>query len=178
VDTLWSNLRLKLRRARFTGLLETDGFAADPAQVHVFGDPDYYQPPRTCQGEVFNKHLFRLVGHMNTDELAVAHILDALPEVDTWVRNLDNDRTAAFWLPYPEDLAFFPDFIAQLKNGKVMVLEVKGEHLENAQSADKHKVLDLWGRTTGGIAKWVSAPDQTQGAGLNLLANELARDLA
>ena len=75
MDDLWSNLRLKLRRARFTGLIETDNFAADPAQAHVFGNPDYYQPPRTCQGQVFKKLLFRLVGHMNTDELAVARIL-------------------------------------------------------------------------------------------------------
>jgi type III restriction enzyme len=178
VDVLWSDLRLKLRRARFTGLLETDGFAADPAQAHVFGNPDYYLPPRTCQGQTFKKHLFRQVGHMNNDELAVARILDALPEVDTWVRNLDKDRNAAFWLPYPEDQAFFPDFIAQLQNGKVLVLEVKGEFLENAQSEDKRKVLELWGRTTGGLAKWVSAPGQTQGTGLNQLATELAKDLA
>jgi type III restriction enzyme len=115
---------------------------------------------------------------MNNDELAVARILDALPEVDTWVRNLDKDRNAAFWLPYPEDQAFFPDFIAQLQNGKVLVLEVKGEFLENAQSEDKRKVLELWGRTTGGLAKWVSAPGQTQGTGLNQLATELAKDLA
>lgn len=178
VDNLWSDLRLNLRRARFAGLIETDSFATDPAQAHVFGDPDYYQPPRTCQGQVFKKHLFRVVGHMNNDELAVARILDALPEVDTWVRNLDKDRNAAFWLPYPEDQAFFPDFVAQLTNGKVLVLEVKGEFLENAQSQDKRKVLELWGRATGGIAKWVSAPDQTRGTGLNLLANELIQDLA
>jgi type III restriction enzyme len=178
VEGLWSDFRLKLRRAKFSGLIETDGFAADPAKAHVFGNPDYYQPPRTCQGQVFKKHLFRMVGHMNSGELAVARILDALPEVDTWVRNLDRDRNAAFWLPYPEDQAFFPDFIAHLKNGKVLVLEVKGEFLENTESQDKRKVLELWGSTTGGLAKWVSAPDQTQGSGLNALASELARDLA
>lgn len=37
------------------------------------------------------------------------------------------------------------------------MLEVKGEFLENAQSDDKRKVLELWGRTTGGVAIWVSA---------------------
>ncbi|HNX95638.1 MAG TPA: DEAD/DEAH box helicase family protein [Holophaga sp.] len=178
VSALWDELRLKLRRAKFAGLMEVHEFSASPAQAHVFGNADYYQPLRTCEGQAFKKHLFRLIGHMNNDELAVARILDALPEVDTWVRNLDRDRNAAFWLPYPEDQAFFPDFIAQLKNGKVLVLEVKGEFLENAQSDDKRKVLELWGRTTGGVSKWISAPDQTRGPGLDLLASELSRDLA
>ena len=178
IDRLWDDLRLNLRRAKFTGLLETHDFAANPAQACVFGNPDYYLPNKTCLEYKFDKHLFRTVGHLNTDELAVAKILDQMPQVDVWVRNLDQDRNAGFWLPYPEDSAFFPDFVAQLQNGKILVLEVKGEHLENIQAADKRKVLELWGRATGGVTKWVSAPDDTRGPGLNLLANELTRDLA
>lgn len=68
---------------------------------------------RGCQCQVFKK----VVGHMNNDALAVARILDALSEVDTWVRKPDRDRDAAFWLPHLEDQAFSPDSIAQLKNG-------------------------------------------------------------
>lgn len=178
IDAMWADLRLDLRRTKFNSLLETAEFAIEPAQACVFGNPDYYVPPRACVGQVFQKHLFRIVGHMNSDELAVARIIDAMDSVDTWVRNLDQDRSVGFWLPYPEDRAFFPDFVVQLRNGKVMVLEVKGEHLENAQAQDKRKVLELWGRVTDGVALWVSAPDQTRGPGLNLLANELARVLA
>jgi hypothetical protein len=51
---------------------------------------------------------------------------DGLPDVEFWVRNLERQPIYSFWLQTSND-RFYPDFIAKLKNGKILVVEYKGE---------------------------------------------------
>jgi len=109
-----------------------------------------YPAQRMYQGPIrFNKHYYQNPGDMNDEEAACAAIIDSLPEVEYWVRNLERDRFS-FWLPTPTD-KFYPDFVAQLTNGQWLVVEYKGQHLwSNDDSKEKRVVGDLWATRSKG----------------------------
>lgn len=54
-------------------------------------------------------------------------MLDSLNEVTYWVHNVAR-HPAAFWLPTATD-KFYPDFVALLKDGRLLVVEYKGAFL-------------------------------------------------
>ncbi len=69
--------------------------------------------------------------------------LDEHPQVEFWVRNLAQKPTS-FRLLTPEDW-YYPDFVAKLTDGRILVLEYKGKHLYTAQDAiDKRAVGAVW----------------------------------
>jgi len=80
--------------------------------------------------------------------------LDGHARVVTWVRNLERDP-GAFRLarrPSSQGRWFYPDFVARLDDGRTLVVEYKGEHLQDTQDThDKQAAGDLWARITGGI---------------------------
>lgn len=48
-----------------------------------------------------------------------------MKEVKYWVRNLAVQPRTSFWLPTSTD-RFYPDFVAELVDGRVLVMEYKG----------------------------------------------------
>lgn len=54
--------------------------------------------------------------------------LDEHPKVKRWVRNLDSDPVAGFWLPTSSG-RFYPDFVCELGDGRVLMVEYKGHHI-------------------------------------------------
>jgi type III restriction enzyme len=80
---------------------------------------------------------------MNGEEFEFAKWLDVLPEVECWVRNIDRNPQYSFWLQTSSD-KFYPDFIAKLTNGKYLVLEYKGEQLDNKDTEEKTKLGKMW----------------------------------
>ena len=56
---------------------------------------------------------------------ACAIEIDSLEEVKYWVRNLERQPETSFWLPTSTD-RFYPDFVAELKDGRLLVVECKG----------------------------------------------------
>jgi type III restriction enzyme len=55
----------------------------------------------------------------------------------------------AFWLPTATDY-FYPDFVAELTNGKLLVVEYKGDaYATNDDSREKRLVGERWAQTTG-----------------------------
>lgn len=63
----------------------------------------------------------------NGEEFQCAQMLDSLNEVTYWVHNVAR-HPAAFWLPTATD-KFYPDFVALLKDGRLLVVEYKGAFL-------------------------------------------------
>ena len=63
-------------------------------------------------------------GAEDGEEIQCAQTLDGLPQVKFWVRNVARHR-ASFWLPTATD-RFYPDFVAQLEDGRLLVVEYKG----------------------------------------------------
>jgi type III restriction enzyme len=94
----------------------------------------------------FKKHFFGSVGELGSkgEEFECAQLLDTLPQVKYWIRNLSKRAQTSFWLPTSTD-RFYPDFVALLHDGRVFVLEYKGEHLMTADEAkEKTNIGQLW----------------------------------
>ena len=94
----------------------------------------------------FKKHFFGSVGELAStgEEFECAKLLDTLPAVTFWIRNLSTRPQTSFWLLTSTD-RFYPDFVALLEGGRIFVLEYKGEHLITADEAkEKINIGQLW----------------------------------
>jgi type III restriction enzyme len=69
--------------------------------------------------------------------------------VKFWVRNLARKSTS-FRLQTSKDW-FYPDFICQLTDGRVLAVEYKGQHLYDGNDAgEKRAVGAVWAARSGG----------------------------
>jgi len=118
------------------------------------------------------KHLFSQVGDLRHggEEWMAAVQIDDHPAVHRWVRNVD--RTAwSYSLPTSTDL-FYPDFVAELVEGRKLIIEYKGaDRTDNADSREKKnigarlqevsdgKVVFLWAELDrgGSVARQIDA---------------------
>jgi len=72
---------------------------------------------------------------MNGPEVGCAVVLDFSDKVLHWVRNISGNERDSFWLHTATD-KFYPDFVALLKDGRVLVVEYKGQ-LEVKEDSDE-----------------------------------------
>jgi type III restriction enzyme len=112
-----------------------------------------YAPSSQYSGaHLYRKHAFEKVGDMNPEEAECAKHIDDCPVVGRWVRNLDRESAHGFSLPLSPG-HFFPDFLAELTDGRVAVIEYKGAHLADSRGELHKKSLgDLWARQSNGKA--------------------------
>ena len=111
----------------------------------------------------FNKHYYPLPGELkpelDAEETACAIELDSLPQVRRWVRNLERQPDAAFWLPTSSD-RFYPDFVAELTDGRLFVVEYKGsDRISNDDSREKDTIGKVWAAASGGRCIFLMATD-------------------
>lgn len=114
-------------------------------------------------GFIFKKHYFgpkpgelkeKRADGKQTEEFQCAQFLDDLPEVKFWVRNLSR-RTTSFRLQTSTDW-FYPDFVCQLQDGRVLVVEYKGGHLSGSGDAGEKRAVGLvWESRSGGRCLFV-----------------------
>lgn len=107
-------------------------------------------------GYQFQKHFFPVVGELKSEgeEFDCAVFLDQFDEVNWWVRNVTNPRTA-FWLQTSTD-RFYPDFVAMLKDGRRLVVEYKGDdRWSNDDSKEKLAIGELWANASDGHCLFV-----------------------
>lgn len=123
--------------------------AATPLEVSpelCFQFPrDNYPANRFYQGAIkFQKHYYELPADMNDEEALCATVIDGLPEVRYWVRNLERRPDCAFWLQTSSD-RFYPDFVALLKDGIQLVVEYKRADMMTTDDTKEKKALgELW----------------------------------
>lgn len=90
-------------------------------------------------------------------------VLDALPEVALWVRDIAGHRLS-FRLPCPslEGDWFYPDFAGSLTDGRIFAAEYKGGHLE-LHDRHKRKISSAGEWATGGrgVFLWISDSAET-----------------
>ncbi|MEA0970610.1 putative restriction endonuclease subunit R [Candidatus Megaera venefica] len=91
----------------------------------------------------FNKHYYSRIAMMNQEEAECASVIDQNPDVKYWVRNLERNPEHAFWLPTPTD-RFYPDFVAKLHDGRIIIVEYKGGHLRNEDTEEKERIGKVW----------------------------------
>ena len=115
--------------------------------------PDGYAPRWTYAGSpyIFQKHFYAFVGELENkgEEYECAKALDITGKVKHWVRNLER---RGFSLPLAHN-NFYPDFIAELADGRILAVEHKGKiYASNDDSKEKCNIGDLWEEASGGNA--------------------------
>jgi type III restriction enzyme len=115
--------------------------------------PTGYAPHWTYAGHPyqFQRHYYASVGELKSkgEEYECAKALDMNDSVKHWVRNLDR---RGFWLPLA-NRNFYPDFVAELTDGRTLVVEHKGEvYATNDDSKEKSNIGDLWEEKSDGKA--------------------------
>lgn len=127
----------------------------DWAHPHVF-EPGRYPAPvasRYAGRWRFAKHYFPVLADLKErgEEFQCAQLIDQHPQVRHWVRNLDT-APCGFGLPTSRG-RFYADFVAELVDGRVALLEYKGAHLQSdPYEMEKREVGELWARTSQGRA--------------------------
>jgi type III restriction enzyme len=92
--------------------------------------------------------------------------LDEHPAVKHWVRNIDSDPVAGFWLPTSLG-RFYPDFVCELNDGRLFVAEYKGEHLRNVpKEIEKGQVGQVWAERSDGQCLFAMLFKQERGLNL------------
>jgi type III restriction enzyme len=104
----------------------------------------------------FSKHYYgnEWISHMNEEEAECALNIDSNTNVEFWVRNLERKPNYAFWLQTSSD-KFYPDFIAKLKNGIIVVVEYKGGNLYGSPDSQEKALLgDIWANASNGTCRF------------------------
>ncbi len=151
-----ADLRDKASKAAFTQLVLDGGWTLETSPMHAFDfDPACYPVPanKRYRGKFrFAKHFYPVLSDLEdgSEEWRCALALDEHPKVKRWVRNLDSDPVAGFWLPTSTG-RFYPDFVCDLTDGRVLVAEYKGDHLRNIpKEIEKGQVGRVWSESSGG----------------------------
>lgn len=129
-----------------TGVPEKPGSA-----MHLF-DPNRYDGRKPYLGGFeFKNHYYNVIGDLKAqgEEFECAKVIDRLDAVKHWVRNVP-DPVNAYRLPTSTDY-FYPDFVAELKDGRLLVVEYKGKPYEtNDDSKEKANIGAKAEETSGG----------------------------
>ncbi len=97
----------------------------------------------------FLEHVPTFDGAEDGEEVQCAKALDSLKEVRFWLRNVAR-HPASFWLPTAAG-KFYPDFVAQLEDGRLLVAEYKGARdIKSDDTREKRTIGELWERRSDG----------------------------
>lgn len=116
--------------------------------LHHF-DPNRYDARNPNSGGFrFKKHYYAAIGDLKAqgEEFECAQAIDRLDAVKHWVRNVDRTY-GAYRLPTSTDY-FYPDFVAELNDGRQLVIEYKGRLDDD--SAEKKNIGLKAEETSGG----------------------------
>lgn len=154
------------------------GFTAAPVLADSFRHaftfrPNQYpaRPPFYSGRFRFKKHYYSVIHDLRekrndgtpAEEFVCARAIDGLSTVKHWVRNVERDDRFSFWLPTATDY-FYPDFVAELLDGRVLVLEYKGAHLlHDPDTREKDQIGRQWEASSGGKCLFLMAVADDKG---------------
>jgi type III restriction enzyme len=135
------------------------GFTAAPVLADSFRyaftfRPNQYpaRPPFYSGRFRFKKHYYPVIHDLRekradgtpAEEFVCARAIDGHNAVKHWVRNVEREERFSFWLPTATDY-FYPDFVAELTDGRVLAVEYKGAHLlHDPDTREKDQIGRQW----------------------------------
>lgn len=160
------------KQAQNTGyqscLFDTNNTACLSKEFLYEFKPDKYpsRPPYYSGSFKFSKHFFpqNLIEDLKAsgEEFECAQAIESLPQVKYWIRNLVRRDQASFWLPLAHG-RFFPDFVCELNDGRMMVVEYKGEaYATNDDSVEKRAIGEKWAQLSNGKCLFIMATKKDQ----------------
>ena len=129
--------------------------AVETSYVYDFCyEPGIYPANSYCRsGYKWHRHFYPPApGELEArgEEFECAQTLDLFPTAKRWVRNLERQPAASFWLPTATD-KFYPDFVAELEDGRLLVVEYKGGlTAQTTDTAEKRLVGEKWEEKSAG----------------------------
>lgn len=133
-------------------LFELDEVVVDPGVVFQFSPLAYPMSSPCPAPQEWPKHYYAVPGDLPfrrkdgtlAEEYRCALAIERNPDVEVWVRNLAHPTQFRF--PTATG-STYPDFIAKLKDGRIMVIEYKGDdRYDNPKNVAKRAVGELWAR--------------------------------
>ncbi|ABB30917.1 type III restriction protein res subunit [Geobacter metallireducens RCH3] len=139
--------------------------------------PTHYpaRPPYYSGRYRFRKHYYPVIHDLRekradgtpSEEFLCARAIDRHPAVKQWVRNVEREERFSFWLPTATDY-FYPDFVCELTDGRVLTVEYKGEpYKTNDDSREKVQIGYQWQESSSGRCLFLLAVmEDGQGRGV------------
>jgi type III restriction enzyme len=141
-------------------------------------DPNGYAPHWVYDGRhAFSRHYYPVIGELKSsgEEFACATVIDSMGSIEFWIRNLEK-RDNAFWLPLA-GRRFFPDFVCKLKDGRMLVVEYKGEvYKTNDDSLEKRQIGKVWADGSRGRCLFIMAVKDDDGRNVDKQLRDLIND--
>lgn len=166
-----SDLRSSRETDNYTALFaaQADQFSTSAEISMIFDEQSYAFNQPYAGNTRFNKHYTSLIGDLKAEgeEFDCAVHLDRLDAVKYWIRNVENKKNS-FWLQLPHG-KFYPDFVAMLNDGRILVVEYKGAHLYDAEEA-KRQIGEAWAEASGGHCLFCMPTDR----GFDLIQKTIA----
>jgi type III restriction enzyme len=137
---------------------ESPDLLAVSNEFAVMIEEQAYLPPRLLdRGHSFDRHAFSVVANMGGEELECAMRIDIHPNVARWIRNTEHVAHGGFSLPLSPG-NFFPDFIVELRDGRIVLVEYKGGRWAvHPDETHKKRIGELWEARSNGRCRfaWV-----------------------
>lgn len=150
-----AELRDRAAHAAFRQCVLDESWHIEASAAHRFEFGPAYPVPanKRYEGKFrFAKHYYPVLADLKDggEEWHCAIAVEHHPQVARWVRNLDSDPVAAFWLPTSFG-RFYPDFVCELKDGRLLVVEYKGAQIASMpKEIEKGEVGKLWAERSNG----------------------------
>ena len=116
----------------------------------------------------FSKHFYPVIHELKQktkdgrdgEEFRCAMAIDAHAKVKYWIRNIERQPKFSFWLHTSTDY-FYPDFVAELVDGRILVVEYKGEvYKTNDDSREKAQIGHQWETSSDGRCLFLFAVEK------------------
>lgn len=164
VETRIQQHRADERKSAFQGFLLADSVLTVSDERVLNFKTMGYEPSWLYEGSFkFKKHYFGpKPGELReltpageiAEEFKCAQFIDDLTEMMFWVRNLPR-RNSSFRLQTSTDW-FYPDFLCQLTDGRVLVVEYKGKQFyDGVDSEEKRAIGAVWASRSNGRCLFV-----------------------
>ena len=138
-------LETEYAREQFQKLLDTNNIIVKPS----FSFPEHLTLPKVSTS--ISKSLYEMEGSLNQFEKDVILNIASLENVFFWHRNLERGKGFAL-NGFEND--HYPDFIIYTRKGNLVLLETKGDYLDNDQSIAKNLLGKKWAEKSGDNYKY------------------------
>lgn len=172
IEARVGDLKDKAAKAQFRQLVLEGEWTIEPDWTRpLLFEANRYPVPagtRYAGRYQFNKHFYPVLADLKDggEEFLCAQLLDNHPSVKHRVRNLVTEP-CGFALATSRG-RFFPDFVAELKDGRIAVVEYKGAHLlSDPYKIEKRQIGELWAQKSGGKCVFGQVAKEKDGLGLS-----------
>ena len=97
----------------------------------------------------FGRSLYQAEEEVNDFEYEMVMVLTGLDNIKWWHRNISRQEFCINGF-----INHYPDFIVMTKSGKILMIETKGDHLENRETKDKLIEGRAWQNLAGALYRY------------------------